>query len=135
MSDVEAQLNQTVDELNARIALLSEKNDTLINTLRALGMFERSYVLANATMQQRQRYHELARHIQAEEFAARTALGAEYLRSAALDPATEALEVSRNDGLATLDLSGHALVGAAIAEARAFFYLAGAARFPEQGQP
>lgn len=95
--------------------------------LGEVAVFDRSFVLAHATMQQRVRYHELARILMAEEFERRRGLMDAYFRERALDPQTCDFIVPPEDGLAAIDLSGHALVQAAVAEATAFHAAAVAA--------
>jgi hypothetical protein len=91
-----------------------------LSMLRSLAIFDRQFVLANGTMRQRQRYHDLARTIKSEAFAARAEMAQSYLRDMA-DPATASFVVPREDGLSSIDLSDHPLVRATVSESQALY--------------
>jgi hypothetical protein len=121
-------------ELQNQIEFWKSKSEKYKLVLQAFGVFERSYVLGSATMSQRQRYHQLAKFVMAGEFESRRQLGEQFLREASLDPSTASLEIPKEDGVASVDLSGNDLVRKTVSEALAFYEAAVAAgrKFPSK---
>ena len=56
-------------KLAENLAFWRDKAEEYKRVIRSFGVFERSFVLSNGTMAQRQRYQELARFIKADEIA------------------------------------------------------------------
>lgn len=112
--------SQDPSKLLAEVEFWKQRSAEVRRRLGEVAVFDRSFVLAHATMQQRTRYHELARILMADEFERRRVLAETYLNEKSLDPQTREFVVPQSDGLASIDLSDNVLVQAAIAEARAF---------------
>lgn len=110
-----------LSNLKAEVELWKKRSEDDRRRLQSVSVFDREFVLANATMQQRIGYHLLARTLMADEFERRSELGDSFLREKVLDPATRDFIVPAEDGVAKIDLSENPVVKSAVAEATAFY--------------
>jgi hypothetical protein len=119
-------------ELAQRAAHWQQKAEDYQRQLRSIASFDRAFVLAHASMAQRRRYHDLARFLKADAFAAREALAASYL---AEHGGAHAFEIPKADGVARADLSADPLMQQVVAESRALYEagVAAGGAFPGKG--
>lgn len=117
--------SQQVLDLERDLAAAREKADKSLALLRSIDTFDRNFILGQASMAQRMRYHALARHIKADAFAAREALARDYPQSLAAGAIADGVGIPRETGLASFDLSQRPEVRRAVEEAMAFFAASG----------
>jgi len=120
-----AAASQQVLDLQRDLATVKEKADKSLALLRSIDTFDRGFISGQASMAQRMRYHALAKYMKADAFAAREALAREYPLSLAAGVTAEGVEIPREAGIASFDLSQRPEIRRAVNEAIGFFAASG----------